>query len=339
MLGRLLHPLPVREQSLLLALMTFGGRNADGLLAHIPDELHAGLLEKKARLEEIPREKRLPVMIKHLRSTLSYNAPKGLEGVEPSWLIAGFKGESPRTVAIVLMHMPTSVARQIVRRLPKAVQDAMPARTELRDVSMDVVKLVRARFDAKFAAMPRDRELSEFAYQDLVIVSARDLIALVREIGLAELAAAFVALGKRALAALLRRLPRENQEELLAAVKRVAGGQQMDLKVAELFLAKVLQSFHNTDELYQKAGLYRLARASQDESPLFLRQLSQRFPRAHGRLLADYVRKVSEMDAALLGMDEKTRLRRDVVETLLELARRGKVHERFAQAKALHDER
>lgn len=337
MLARLLHPLDRRQQTLLLCLMSFGGQEADELLALLPDGEVGPLREKAAKLQEIPTEKRVPLMIRQLKQLLSFRTLKGLEGVEPSWLIAGFKGESPRTVAIVLMHMPSSVSRQIVARLPEAVRDAMPSRDDLKDLPMDLVKLVRARFDNKFASMPSAGQIEVFGFQDVILLSARELVALIRKLGLDELAQAFLAVGKRALAAFLSRLPPENAEEVVAAVKRAATGEAMDAKDAQAFLGRFLKNFSNVDELFQKAGLFRLARAIQSEDRLFLRQLSQRFPRAHGRLLADYLQKVRERDP--LAPEQLLPLRDQVVDIVVDLSRRGKIDAKFGQAPTRYEAR
>lgn len=336
MLARLLHPLDRRQQTLLLTALSFGGSQGKELLALLPEEEQALLLQKAQKLEEIPREKRVPVMVRELKQMMTFRATKGLEGVEPSWLAAGFKGESPRVVAIALMHMPSSVSRQIVARLPDAVREAMPSREELKDVPLPVVKLVRARFDAKFATMPLERDLGELRFGDLVLLTATELVTVARHVGADEIASAFLAVGKRALAEFLNRLPAEDAEELIAAVKRADLKDQMEVKAARGFLAKVLGTFKTTDELFQKAGLYRLARAVSVEDPVVIRQLSQRFPRAHGRLLGEYLARVRE--GGLDGLQAR-RLRDQMLDVVVNLARRGKIDARYGQSPVAYEAR
>jgi flagellar motor switch protein FliG len=336
MLARLLHPLDRRQQTLLLTLMSFGGSEAKELMAFLPDEDQAALGEKATKLDEIPREKRVPLMIRQLTQMMTFRAMKGVEGVEPSWLSAGFKGESPRVIAIALMHMPSSIARQIVSRLPDAVREAMPSREELASVPLPVVKLVRARFDAKFATMPLERELTQLRFRDLVMLTAKELVTVIRHVGADEIACAFLAVGKRALAEFLNKLPPEDAEELIAAVKRADMKDQMEVKAARGFLAKVLGNFNNTDELFQKAGLYRLARAISVEDPTYIRQVSQRFPRAHGRLLGEYLGRVRE---EALDDAQVRRLRDQVLDVVANLSRRGKIEARYGQSPVAYEAR
>lgn len=361
----MLHPLDRRQQTLLLTTLAFGGSQASELWQLLPDELQGPLAEKQQKLEEIPRDKRVQLMVRELKGLMSFRAVKGLDGVEPSWLAAGFKGESPRVIAAVLMYLPSSLTKQIVARLPEGVQQALPTREEMKGVPLEVIKLVRSRFDAKFIAMPLEGELTSLAFSDLVLLSAKELIVLIRNIGADEIACAFLAVGKRALAEFLSKLSPQDGEELIAAVRRADVKDGMELKAAQTFLGKVLTSapssskdtsrpgqntgampraggntsgiaFANTDELFQKAGLYRLARALIVDEPLPVRQVVQRFPRAHGRLLLEYIERVRERD---LEEAQARRLRDQILEVLINLSRRGKIDQRFGAVPAQYETR
>ena len=313
-----------------------GGTQTKDLLMLLPDEDASLMGEKAQKLEEIPREKRVAVMIRELKQMMTFRAMKGLEGVEPSWLSAGFKGETPRVIAIALMHMPSSVARQIIARLPEPVQAALPPREALKDVPLPVIKLVRARFGAKFATMPLERDVAELRFRDLVLLTAKELVIVIRHVGADEIACAFLAVGKRALAEFLGKLPPSDAEELIAAVKRADMKDQMEVKAARGFLAKVLGTFNNTDELFQKAGLNRLARAISIEDVVYVRQISQRFPRAHGRLLGEYLVRAKE---GTLEEAQVMRLRDQVLDVIVNLSRRGKIEARYGQSPVAYEMR
>jgi hypothetical protein len=340
MLGRLLFPLDRRQQTLLLTLLSFGGASdISGYLALLPEAEAALLKEKADKLSEIPREKRVPLLVHQLKQLMSFRGQKGLEGIDPSWLIAAFKGESPRSVAIVLLHMPSSLARQITSRLPDEIKNQMPSREELlRTVPLEIAKVVRARFDEKFASMPLEqRTLETFSFRDVLLLNAKELLVLVKKLGFDELALAFIAVGKRALAAFLAKLPPETTDEMMTSVKRVAGETQMESKAAQDFLGKVLKNFANHDELFQKAGLFRLARAVAREDRTFIRQLEQKLPRAHGRVLEDYLGRLKSLaptEDEVLG-----KLRDQIVEITVDLSNRGKIDARFGAAATMYEAR
>jgi len=362
-LGRVLHPLDRRQQTLLLTTLAFGGSQASDLWQLLPDDQREALTEKQKKLDEVPRDKRVPLMVRELKGLMSFRSVKGLDGVEPSWLAAGFKGESPRVIAAVLLYLPSSLTKQIVARLPEGVQRALPTREEMRGVPLEVVKLVRSRFDAKFIAMPLEGDLTSLSFNNLVLLSAKELVVLIRSIGADEIACAFLAVGKRALAEFLSKLAPQDGEELIAAVRRADVKDGMELKSAQAFLGKVLSgappqqparsgpntgnvsrasgntsgiAFANTDELFQKAGIYRLARAIVIDEAVTTRQVVQRFPRAHGRLLLEYVERVKERE---IDEGQVRRLRDQILEGLVNLSRRGKIDQRFGEVPTQYEAR
>jgi len=319
-----------RDAMLLLSSIFFSGRDALELYQLLPDETRERMDPYADRLLDMPKKQRLALLVREMRRMMSIRATHRLEGVDPSWLTAGFRGEKPRVIAIVLMHLPSSIARQIVERLPPPIRKALPPRQELRGIPMDIVRLVRTRFDAKFALMEVPRLLETFTFKEVVALEARELIQLTRTLGVEELACAFVSVGKRALAELLRRMPRENAEELIVAVKKVTRRDAMELKQAQQFLARVLVNFQNTDELFQKAGLYQLAKAIMVEDRDFVRQVCQRFPRAHGRLLEEYMAKAKELGD--WDTERARGLQDRILDHIKDLSKRGKISTRYMQS-------
>src|SRR5438045_1952886 len=122
MLGAHLHPLDREQSALLLAILTFGGADGQQLFDLLPEEVAAPMRAKVPALLEIPKEKRVPVMLHELQRFMQYRHTRGVDGVDASWLAAGFKGESPRVVAAALMHMPASLSRQVTDKLPQELK-------------------------------------------------------------------------------------------------------------------------------------------------------------------------------------------------------------------------
>ena len=79
-----------------------------------------------------------------------------------------------------------------------------------------------------------------------------------------------------------------------------------------------------------------MARALGLEQPLPVKQIVQRFPRAHGRLLLEYIERVRER-----GPDEQQvrRLRDQIVDVMGNLSRRGKIDQRFGAIPARFEQR
>ena len=64
------------------------------------------------------------------------------------------------------------------------------------------------------------------------------------------------------LAELCRRLQRSKAEELILAVRRASKTDAPDLKTAQRFLSRVVVNFDDTEEFFQKAGLWRVSEAA-----------------------------------------------------------------------------
>lgn len=335
-LGRLLHPLPKKDQALLLTLLTYGGNEWESLLKFLPEQQSGALIQKSEKLSELPLEKRVPLFIRELRQLVKFRPLVGLEAVDPTWLVAGFQGESPRTIAVTLMHMPSSVSNQIVSRLPREVQEAMPSRRELSQLPMEILKRVRRQFHDKFATMPVGEEKKEFGFVDVLSLQGPELVTLVRHIGVFELAAQISSTGRRALAQFLKQQPTHLTEELMAVLKNLKSEDLTDRENAEGFIKRIFAQRSNTEELCQKAGLYRLARALEGKSRMFSQQLAQRFPRAHGRLLMEFIQHLSDGGAAESELHHR-RVRNQVVDTVLELARRGKLNAAWVEKRPEHE--
>jgi hypothetical protein len=136
----------------------------------------------------------------------------------------------------------------------------------------------------------------QFGFREIIHLERKELYRLMRDLGLVELGQAFVAVGKLALAELCRRLPRSKAEELILAVRRSSRVDAPDLKTAQRFLSRVVVNFDDTEEFFQKAGLWRVAKACLLESEDFRAAFRQRMPRDAGGLFDEYIQKAHEWE-------------------------------------------
>ena len=293
-------PLDQRELGLLLTTLTAGGSDQAGVFAFLPSPSRERVQQKAQALLQIPTEKRVPLMVRELKNALEFNGLFGIERMDPSWIVHGIKGESPRMVGVILLHLPIHVVRSILRRLPQHVRRALPPKSEIRNIPGDLATTLRQLFEARFAPMPTLGQ-GDFTFLDIIHLERQELYRLIRDLGLIELAQAFVSVGKMALLELCRRMPRSDAEELVQTVKLASRVDVPDPKSAQRFLSRVVSNFESTEEFLQKAGLWRLAKASVGESKRFRRAFGQRLPRRAGNLLFEFMERgddMAEVDAA-----------------------------------------
>jgi hypothetical protein len=329
------EPLDERDTMLLLTTLTVGGSDEVGVFAYLPADRRARLEEKSRALLAIPKEKRVPFIVHEMKQALAFKGLRGAERVDASWLIQGLKGESPRVVAAVLVSLPAPTVRAVLEKLPAGIRQRLPPKEEMKRVPVELLRAVRELFEARFAPMPAPSPKG-FGFRDVLLLERQDIYRLMRDLGLVELGQAFVSVGKMALAELCRRLPQERAEELVAAVRSAPQVDLPELKSAQRFLSRVVVNFTDTEEFFQKAGLWRLAKASRLEGEAFRAAFRQRVPREVGQLFESYLEKAGDMED--LGDDVLRRLQDAILLRLRELARRGVISSQWATVELLlHD--
>src|SRR5688500_1085260 len=121
--ANLFYPLSPRQTMLLCIMFTQGGQEDTHILDHLPDDDAYGIQEKVEALLAIDGEKRAVVVAREIRSQIQFAGSARLEAIDPTWLLAGVKGEQPLTIGIVLAQLPASTRSRIVSQLPPAVRD------------------------------------------------------------------------------------------------------------------------------------------------------------------------------------------------------------------------
>jgi hypothetical protein len=321
-------PLTPWEASVLLTTLTVGGSDQVGVFAHLAPEPRGRVQEKAQALLAIPAEKRVPLMVRELRELFAARGRRGVERVDPSWIVHYLHGESPRVVATILVGLPPPLVRSVLKRLPQALRKTLPPKDEIAQIAPSVADAVRLLFEARFHPMPTSLA-SPMRFRDVLHLERLELYHLTRDLGLIELGQAFVAVGRMALLELCRRLPRERAQELIRAVRVASTVDAPDPKSAQRFLSRVVMNFEDTEEFLQKAGLWRLAKGCLLEDEAARLSLAQRLPRKAGQLLGSYIQKAQaweELTPEVLG-----RLQDSILVRVVMLSRTGKISAPWAQ--------
>ncbi|MBI5508839.1 MAG: hypothetical protein HY903_08810 [Deltaproteobacteria bacterium] len=317
---------------LLLTTLTVGGSAEVGIFDFLSAPARDRAKEKAQALLQIPSEKRVPFMVHEIREALSFKGLRGVERVDPSWILQAMKGENPRVVATILISLPAPSVRSILKRLPSGIRTKLPPKEEAKRIPIDLVRSVRQIFESRFHSMPAPTP-NGFAFRDVIQLDRAEIYRLMRDLGLIELGQAFVAVGKMALAELCRRLPRDKAEELILAVRAASRADAPDVKSAQRFLSRIVPNFTDTEEFFQKSGLWRLAKASLLEPAEFRPGFKQRLPREAGQLYEQYLEKAAEMDT--LTEDVLKGLQDSVLLRIQDLARRGVILPRWGEVQMI----
>jgi hypothetical protein len=323
---RLFLPLDRRQVSLLLTLLTNGGSQELQLLDMLDDPAVDTMREKAALIAQIPSEKRALFIAHELKKLIGEFSARGIEAIDPSWLVEALVNEEPRVIAAILIGLPPHQLKPVVDKLPPEVRKRLPAKDQVKTLRPVIIRNIRLKFEERFAPMPLQIDRS-FGFRNVIILEPPELQLLLRNLGLEELAQAFVSVGRYALAELCKRLPRDYASELIAAVKRTQAQDAMELKSAQRFLGRVLVNFTDTEELSRKAGLYRLSKALTIEPADFLRAFYQRLPKSVGNLLESYILKVQEMSET--DEERAKRLQDNILRSIQAMAQTNTISARY----------
>lgn len=287
---------------LLAVVFMHGGEDDLNLLELLPNEQEHSLRKAAEALLALSGEQRAAAVVQELRRGVEFPDLAGLDGVDPSWLVDELRSERPRTTGIVLSQLSAPLRSAVAARLPEADLVRVPRKQELRGTSAEVVHVVRQCFRSKFVPMPQAPRLpGPFSFANLNLLEGRALLRLVRDLGIDALASALLAVGPRQLAELCTRVDQETADALIEAAKGAPEDVGPTLAEANQLLRHLLtvgrppaELKADADARYQRtlidrAGLYQLAKACRREGPRFVRQMAQRLPRNHGRLLEDFV--------------------------------------------------
>lgn len=318
MVIQILESLDFVQQGTLLALELYAGPKREALFAHLPTDLAHTLRKALERIHQIESAKRIPLIVAYLKRSLANQSRSSLIHVDSTWLAEALTHESPVIAGYVLGCLPAQIVREMRQHLSPEHRQALT----LDD--MEMRRVILSSFESCFVPMPQLEFSRILTLRNLLLLNAKELIELVREIGQEEIATAFKTLEKEAVAQLLAPLSEDMQISVQDKVNTWKSRETSsdDAYLPEL-IKRVLADFQNVDDLRHRAGLRSCAKALSHDM-LLSQQIAQRFTYAHGKILMDYV----NMEAKDKDSD-KTKLHKRILETVVTMAKNGLLDARF----------
>lgn len=296
-----------RQTMLLLTAVTFGGNESVEAFEHLPDEEKDILTHRAKGLLEIPREKRIPVLVSEIKRLITARR-RQLGAADPVRLAKVLSNERSALVEVVLKALPATLADAVRKDLPQRA----PVKLK-REVRQDVLSIVRWKLeDALKLGSP---QVGLFKFSDLLTMQQRELLTICDR------------MGARALATAIAGLPDDEQQKLFGAMPpdqkslaQRASEAGKARKLTEGDSRTVLEMYgamENPSAGLRSAGAQRLARACLAQSQEFAIKIIDRHPGELGKLLSKWVKE--ERNRPLRGDGG----RGDIVEQMERLAQRG----------------
>ncbi|HZH04868.1 MAG TPA: hypothetical protein VEY30_13870, partial [Myxococcaceae bacterium] len=108
-----------RQTMLLLTAVTFGGNDGVACFEHLPDEEAALLSHRAAEIQQIPREKRIPLLVQEIKRLVTARRSR-LWAADPEHVARLLKGERRSVIEVVLRALPSNLADAVRRYVPSS---------------------------------------------------------------------------------------------------------------------------------------------------------------------------------------------------------------------------
>jgi hypothetical protein len=292
---------------LLLTAVTFGGNECADAFAHLPDEEGEILKHRVNALMQIPRDKRIPLVVQEIKRLVTQRR-RSLGSADPKRLAEVLLKERPVLVEVVLKALPSTLAEAVRAELPP--HEPIKLNHEVRP---DILSIIRWKLeDSLKHGTP---QVGVFKFSDLLTLQQRELLTICDRMGARALATAFAGLPDEEQHKLFAQLPPDQRS--LAQRASEAGKSR---KLTEGDSRTVLELFgagENPSGGMRNAGAQRLARACIAQSREFAIKIIDRHPGELGRLLSKWVKE--ETNRPIRGDGGRA----DIVEQMERLSQRG----------------
>jgi flagellar motor switch protein FliG len=314
-----------RRAMLLLVALALEGEKARGLFELLPEREARELKATADKLLEVPEKGRQAFLLREMKRYRKQANASLLGPIDDQWILARLERERPRTIRLVLEELPDSRRDRIVGGLPAETAHAVLLPEEGGEsIPKAVREIVRDRFEGSFVGIDAVRLATRFDH--IASLRPRDIRAVIRGLGLDEMAIAYRGVARDQLVQLVRNMGRRDEAELVARIKAHAEVERARVKRALRELRELASGMLLTGNLPQEVGTDRLARASVPADRAWCRYVAQKLPLREGEALLCRRDRAGNVELETAG-----RLQRAAVEEARRLARAGRLDPQWAR--------
>lgn len=329
-----LETLPTSQAMFLLTLMMLEGEQDLDLLHYLPDD-QAPQLESIGRALCVePRKQMLPQVVREIKHLIKTTQRSPIDHLAPEWMAEFLKEEPPQVINVILQQFPQSISDRILMALPGPVRQNLPPS---REVHPDIARLVRRHFETKVPSMEpasTPAQAQALSLDSLTALDTDELLLLINELGIRELALAFRKVGRGPLTELCRRLSSQDAERLLEVIRSLETTIPSDspdakelTKSAQRLIQKVSLRNRSKSQLHEDAGLAKLREACWELAPEQQQKISLLLPHRIGKKFQ--VAQVLELKPT-----DKYRIQCEAIQLIQQLSMEGKIAPHWSQLEA-----
>lgn len=223
--------------------------------------------------------------IQTLRAAESFTS---IPDIHPAWILDAFQNESHRVIGVLLRYLPSRHVRYVLDHLPKRIKERLPHVMDAFSVQTPILEIVKRRFLSQFLPTRDASAIDAMSVDTIDCLKSDDLIALLRDLGIQEVAMALSGLDEAALKALFSRLEASESRALRQRMLVVEKVSPDLIKEAKYNLLEIPMSASDTNRFLVEIGVAGLAKALKVGDDILVRRIRQKLDPEMGYLLQRY---------------------------------------------------
>lgn len=254
---------------------------SEEIFSVLPAE-RADLLKKELKkFDRFPKEVRLTLVLKLLGYLVQHVRNPHLEMIHPTWIAESLRKEYPHVISTILSQFSTEYRKQVQQALMLNTGMLPRPSTSVLAESVDVIFQI---FCQRFASMGPPWGEPELSVDTMYLLKDEDLLTLIKQVGVQEIARSFAIAGNDVLAALLSRFPAELHEDFLRGVKAAKAESPDKQKTAAKRAGKYDLKSMPLEEATLRVGLTKIGSVL-SKKPDEARKIAQRIPFELGMII------------------------------------------------------
>jgi len=269
----------IRDQVFLYCHLVYGQQKEE-IFSVLPPDRSEMLKKELHKFDRFPKEVRLTLVLKLLGYLVQHVRNPHLEMIHPTWIAESLRKEDPQFIALILTRLTPEYRAKVLSYLRLSVPSIPPAKV----IPMESLDVLFRVFCNRFLPMGAPLGEAELSIDTIHLLKEEDLLNVIEQVGLREIARGFAMVGDAPLAAVLSRFPPKYQKDFGKAIKLAKGEPADKKKIVVKRLSKYDLASMPIDQASVRIGLAKIGAALRKAENL-KRKIAQRISMDLGTIL------------------------------------------------------
>jgi hypothetical protein len=278
--------LKTRDQALVVLGTLFEKNELENLLQYLPDERQEELAPRAAMLREMPGKERVKFALNRLKTFLDPAYVEKIDEIHPSWIASYIENEPPALAGMILKSLPSRYVPRILSAMDDKLVGEVRRVVKQLNPSPRVRDLLLLILVRRFNLINRLSGIGCDPFEMLFFLNSNELMVLIEEMGVSELAMACQNLPDKDFDYICRKLPDKLQEKVQLKLEQYSDIDPERIRRARrCFLHMKDEKYYEKGQLVAFTALHILTLALCDVPEQRVNFLAYKLPIKTGMLL------------------------------------------------------